>query len=77
MLLAQEADACLLVIRHAATPQQAVEKSFRSLQRHLPAGVKVGVILNAVSDKSGEYYDYYGYRGPYRAADSAQGVPYA
>lgn len=77
LLLAQEADACLLVIRHAATARQAVEKSFRSLQRHLPAAVKVGVVLNGVSDKSGEYYDYYGYRGPYRAADSTQGVPYA
>jgi succinoglycan biosynthesis transport protein ExoP len=74
LLLAQEADACLLVVRHGATSRQAAEKSFRSLRQHLPAAVKLYAVLNAVARNSADYYDYYGYKAPYGRQKASGGI---
>lgn len=62
VVLSQIADATLLVVRHAVTEKQAVQRSFRSLSRQMPSDAILGVVLNAVSKDSAEDYGYYGYQ---------------
>jgi polysaccharide biosynthesis transport protein len=61
IVLSQIADATLLVVRHAITEKQPVQRSFRALSRQMPTDAILGVVLNAVSKDSAEDYGYYGY----------------
>ena len=63
IVLSQIADATLLLVQHGATARQAVQRSFRSLNKRIPENAVLGVVVNGVSETSAEYYDYYGYQG--------------
>ena len=61
IVLAQHADAVLLVVRYGKSSKSAVRRGRELLVR---AGVRtVGIALNAVETNSPEYYAYYGYSG--------------
>lgn len=61
VILARQADAVVLVVRHAKSSRHVVRRARDLLVR---TGAKMaGVVLNAVDINSPEYYGYYGYAG--------------
>ena len=69
VILAQEADAVVLVIRHGKSSKHVVRRA-RDLLLRSGAAV-TGIVLNAVDLNSPEYYGYYGYSGySYASVDS-------
>ncbi|HEY0308570.1 MAG TPA: polysaccharide biosynthesis tyrosine autokinase [Acidobacteriaceae bacterium] len=69
VILARQADAVALVIRHGKSSKHVVRRARDLLAR---AGAPItGIILNAVDLSSPEYYGYYGYSGfTYYGVDS-------
>jgi len=65
-ILSRMCDATLLVARYGFTPRQAVQRSHQLIQHELPPHAVLGAVLNAVSNKSADYYEYYGYRSSRR-----------
>lgn len=67
-ILAQFADAILLVVRAGSTSRLAVKRSYNLLYPHVkdPSNPNVGVVLNSISVRSAAYYGYYGYYGGQR-----------
>jgi capsular exopolysaccharide synthesis family protein len=63
IVLSQRCDAVLLVSRYGQTERKALKRSYEALLRQAPCGVIVGAVLNAVPERSSDFYDYYGYRG--------------
>lgn len=64
-LLAELADAIVLLARAGFTTRAALERAYKLLYMHRkdPAGPGIGVLLNFVSLRSAAYYGYYGYYG--------------
>lgn len=61
VVLAREADAVVLIVRHGKSTKHAVRRARDLLIR---SGAKLsGIALNAVDLNSPEYYSYYGYSG--------------
>lgn len=61
VVLARQADAVALVVRHGKSSRHIVRRSRDLLLR---AGAPItGIVLNAVDTNSPEYYGYYGYSG--------------
>lgn len=67
IVLEQMCDAVLLIVRHGKTVKKSIHRSYRALASQLPEYVVLGTILNAVSDSSPDFYEYYGYRSHYSA----------
>jgi capsular exopolysaccharide synthesis family protein len=69
VILAREADAVVLVIRHGKSSKHVVRRARDLLLR---SGASItGIVLNAVDLNSPEYYGYYGYSGySYSSVDS-------
>ena len=65
-ILSRMCDATLLVARYGFTSRQAVQRSHQLIQQHLPSTAVLGVVLNGVSGRSADYYEYYGYRSSTR-----------
>lgn len=65
-ILSRMCDATLLVARYGFTSRQAVQRSHQLIQQQLPAHAVIGAVLNAVSGRSADYYEYYGYRNARR-----------
>ena len=63
VIMSQFCDATLLVVRHARTSRLTAQAGYRALAKRLPSEAVLGVVLNAVSQSSGDYHDYYGYYG--------------
>lgn len=59
VLLAQMADAVVLIARHEYTARKVLLRTVQALKRDLPEPVVIGTVLNAVPHQ-GEYYSYYG-----------------
>ena len=74
VILARDADAVVLVVRHGKSSKQIVRRARDLLIR---SGAPItGVVLNAVDLRSPEYYGYYGYSSyAYAAADSGSWEP--
>ncbi len=64
-LLSRHSDLTLLVARHNRTPAQALSRAVDILKRRGAAEVPVGVVLNGVPHKSGEFYHYFGHTGEF------------
>jgi polysaccharide biosynthesis transport protein len=64
-LLAELADAVVLLARVGFTTRPALERAYKLLFMHRkdPARPAIGVLLNFVSLRSSAYYGYYGYYG--------------
>jgi capsular exopolysaccharide synthesis family protein len=61
VVLAREADAVVMIVRHGKSSKHALRRGRDLLQR---SGSKLtGIVLNAVDLSSPEYYAYYGYYG--------------
>ncbi len=61
VVMAREADAVVLIVRHGKSTKHAVRRARDLLLR---SGAKLaGIALNAVDLSSPEYYSYYGYSG--------------
>ena len=61
VILARQADALALVVRHGKSSRHVVRRARDLLFR---AGAPIsGVVLNAVDMNAPEYYGYYGYSG--------------
>jgi capsular exopolysaccharide synthesis family protein len=61
VVLAREADAVIMIVRHGKSSKQALRRGRDLLLR---SGSRVtGIVLNAVDLSSPEYYAYYGYYG--------------
>jgi succinoglycan biosynthesis transport protein ExoP len=61
VVLAREADAVVMIVRHGKSSKQALRRGRDLLHR---SGSRVtGIVLNAVDLSSPEYYAYYGYYG--------------
>lgn len=61
VVLSGMVDFTLLVARHKLTERQSLDRSYRLLEAQ--AGhQKIGVVLNAVRQTGGTYYEYYGYK---------------
>ena len=63
LLLSQVSDATLLVARHGQTTRQALKRSVELLRKQQPGQAALGTVLNAVSQDSGDFYEYFGYQG--------------
>lgn len=61
-ILSRMCDATLLVARYGFTSRQAVQRSHQLIEQQLPPHAVLGAVLNAVSNNSADYYEYYGYR---------------
>lgn len=77
VILARQADAVVLVVRHGKSSKHVVRRA-RDILLRAGAGI-TGIVLNAVDLNSPEYYGYYGYSGySYASVDSesweSQGV---
>jgi succinoglycan biosynthesis transport protein ExoP len=77
VILARQADAVVLVVRHGKSSKHVVRRA-RDILLRSGAGI-TGIVLNAVDLNSPEYYGYYGYSGySYASVDSesweSQGV---
>ncbi len=69
VILARQAEAVLLVVRHGKSSKHVVRRA-RDILLRSGAGV-TGIVLNAVDLNSPEYYGYYGYSGySYASVDS-------
>ena len=64
-ILAESADAIVLLARVGYTTRPALERAYKLLFMHRkdPARPAIGVMLNFVSQRSSAYYGYYGYYG--------------
>jgi polysaccharide biosynthesis transport protein len=64
-LLAELADAIVLMARVGCTTRPALERAYKLLYMHRkdPATPAIGVLLNFVSLRSSAYYGYYGEYG--------------
>jgi capsular exopolysaccharide synthesis family protein len=72
VILSSMVDFTLLVARYKVTEQQSLDRSYRLLQSQVGHD-KIGLVLNAVRQTAGAYYDYYGYRdSSYGENDHAQ-----
>jgi Mrp family chromosome partitioning ATPase len=70
VVLAREADAVVLVIRHGKSSKHVVRRARDLLLR---SGAPVtGILLNAVDVSSPDYYGYYGYSGYSSAGADAE-----
>jgi polysaccharide biosynthesis transport protein len=69
-ILSRICDTTLLVARHGFTARQAILRSYQLIQKELPKHSAIGAVLNGVSDKSLDYYEYYGYRNSLNGACS-------
>ena len=69
VILARQADAVVLVVRHGKSSKHVVRRARDLLLR---SGAPItGIVLNAVDLNSPEYYGYYGYSGySYSSVDS-------
>jgi polysaccharide biosynthesis transport protein len=69
VILARDADAVVLVVRHGKSSKHIVRRARDLLLR---SGAQItGIVLNAVDMSSPEYYGYYGYSGySYSSIDS-------
>ena len=65
-ILSRMCDATLLIARYGFTSRQAVQRSHQLIQQHLPSTAVLGAVLNGVSGRSADYYEYYGYRSSTR-----------
>jgi polysaccharide biosynthesis transport protein len=74
VILAHEADAVVLVVRHGKSSKHVVRRARDLLLR---SGAPItGIVLNAVDLNSPEYYGYYGYSGySYSSVDSQSWEP--
>ncbi len=65
LLLAELADATVLLARVGSTTKPALERAYKLLMLHRkdPARSAIGTVLNFVSSRSAAYYGYYGYYG--------------
>jgi succinoglycan biosynthesis transport protein ExoP len=74
VILARDADAVVLVVRHGKSSKHVVRRARDLLVR---SGAPItGVVLNAVDLNSPEYYGYYGYSGySYSSADAGSWEP--
>lgn len=71
VILAREADAVVLVVRHGKSSRHVVRRARDLLIR---SGAPIsGVVLNAVDLNSPEYYGYYGYTGYSYSTVDAEG----
>jgi polysaccharide biosynthesis transport protein len=69
VILARQADAVVLVVRHGKSSKHVVRRARDLLLRS--GAVITGIVLNAVDLNSPEYYGYYGYSGySYSSVDS-------
>ncbi len=69
VILARQADAVVLVVRHGKSSKHVVRRA-RDILFRSGAGI-TGIVLNAVDLNSPEYYGYYGYSGySYASVDS-------
>jgi succinoglycan biosynthesis transport protein ExoP len=69
VILARQADAVVLVVRHGKSSKHVVRRG-RDVLLRSGAGI-TGIVLNAVDLNSPEYYGYYGYSGySYSSVDS-------
>jgi Mrp family chromosome partitioning ATPase len=69
VILARQADAVVLVVRHGKSSKHVVRRA-RDILLRSGAGI-TGIVLNAVDLNSPEYYGYYGYSGySYSSVDS-------
>lgn len=69
VILARQADAVVLVIRHGKSSKHIVRRARDLLLRS--GAALTGIVLNAVDLNSPEYYGYYGYSGySYSSVDS-------
>jgi Mrp family chromosome partitioning ATPase len=69
VILARQADAVVLVVRHGKSSKHVVRRA-RDILLRAGAGI-TGIVLNAVDMNSPEYYGYYGYSGySYASVDS-------
>ena len=69
VMLAREADAVVLVVRHGKSSKHVVRRARDLLVRS--GAPMAGIVLNAVDLNSPEYYGYYGYSGySYSSIDS-------
>jgi polysaccharide biosynthesis transport protein len=69
VILARQADAVVLVVRHGKSSKHVVRRARDVLLRS--GAVITGIVLNAVDLNSPEYYGYYGYSGySYSSVDS-------
>jgi len=66
-ILSRMCDATVLVARYGFTSRQAIQRSCQLLRQQLPAQAVMGAVLNRVSARSADYYEYYGYRSSGRA----------
>jgi len=76
VILARDADAVVLVVRHGKSSKQIVRRARDLLFR---SGAPItGIVLNAVDLRSPEYYGYYGYSSyAYASMDSGSWEPTA
>jgi len=61
VILARQADAVVLIVRHGKSSKHVVRRA-RDILLRSGAGI-TGIVLNAVDLNSPEYYGYYGYSG--------------
>jgi Mrp family chromosome partitioning ATPase len=61
VVLARDADAIVMIIRHGKSSKNAVRRGRDLLVRS--GATLTGIVLNAVDLNSPEYYSYYGYYG--------------
>ena len=74
IVLAREADAVVLVVRHGKSNKHVVRRARDLLLRS--GAVITGIVLNAIDVSSPEYYGYYGYsKYNYAAADAGSWEP--
>jgi capsular exopolysaccharide synthesis family protein len=62
-VLSTMSDATLLVARHGRTTRQALRRSVEVLRWRNGTPAALGIVLNDVSDASGDFYEYFGYQG--------------
>lgn len=60
--LAHLCDRTLLLVRYESTMMRAAQRSYRMLEKHLPEGAELDVVMNGVPAKSPDYVAYYGYK---------------
>ena len=72
VIMSQFCDATLLVVRHARTSRLTAQAGYRALVKRLPSEAVLGVVLNAVSQSSGDYHDYYGYYGSQYSSEEGE-----
>lgn len=64
--LARLCDRTLLVVRYGSTAMQAVQRSYRLVQRNQSGGGAIDVVMNGIPPHSPDYFAYYGDTGAKR-----------